>query len=186
VTQFGSASEGRDFIANQVRSCAPDVMDGMHKFLSRLIENNLSQIDYVRHCFGNAYPDTGHAERFIGAGVGFEEIQLRNLMYFAYLDTVEEAVPDLDVGIKIFTGLNVSHGLPVPVVVRFDYHGQVPGARDRAVARCQRVASAMITRYRELADQGLLHIMQVIRDLHSNADLEVLGCTVNDQTTEAH
>ena len=45
----------------------------------------------------------------------------------------------------------------------------------------------MTTRYRELADQGLLHIMQVIRDLHTNADLEVLGCTADDtRMAEAH
>jgi carboxysome shell carbonic anhydrase len=186
VTQYGSVSEGREFIANQVRSCSPDVLDGMLRFTAQLIENNLSQIDYVRRYFGNAYADTGHAERFIGAGVGFEEIQLRNLMYFAYLDTVEEAIADLDVGIKIFTGLNVSHGLPVPVVVRFDYHGQVPGARDRAVARCQRIAEAMQSRYSDLADQGLLHIMQVIRDCRNDGGIEVLSCSVNAQSGGMH
>jgi carboxysome shell carbonic anhydrase len=182
VTRFGSASEGREFIANQVRACAPDVVDGMLKFCARLIENNLSQIDYVRRYFGEAYPDTGHAERFIGAGVGFEEIQLRNLMYFAYLDTVEEATQDLDVGIKIFSGLNAAHGLPVPVVVRFDYHGQVPGARERAVAHCQRVANALSARYQDLAQRGLLHILQVIRDCRGDAGLETLACTVNAAT----
>jgi carboxysome shell carbonic anhydrase len=186
VTQYGSTDEGREFIANQVRSCSPEVMDGMLKFTARLIENNLSQIDYVRRYFGNAYPDTGHAERFIGAGVGFEEIQLRNLMYFAYLDTVEEAAPDLDVGIKIFTGLNVAHGLPVPVVVRFDYHGQVPGARQRAVLHCQRIADAMKSRYSDLAEQGLLHIMQVIRDCRADAGIEVLSCSVNAESGEVH
>jgi carboxysome shell carbonic anhydrase len=184
VTQYGSKDEGREFIANQVRSCSPDVLDGMLKFSARLIENNLSQIDYVRRNFGDAYPDTGHAERFIGAGVGFEEIQLRNLMYFAYLDTVEEAAQDLDVGIKIFSDLNASHGLPVPVIVRFDYHGHVPGARQRAVAHCQRVAQAINERYRELADQGLLHIMQAIRDCRGDAAIEVLSCSVNAEPTE--
>jgi hypothetical protein len=151
----------------------------MLRFASRLVENNLSQIDYVRRYFGNAYLDTGHAERFIGAGVGFEEIQLRNLMYFAYLDTVEEATADLDVGIKIFTGLNVSHGLPVPIVVRFDYHGHVPGARDRAVAHCQRIADAINARYSDLQENGMLHILQVIRDCRENSGLEVLQCSVN-------
>ena len=187
VTQYGTQSEGREFIANQVRSCAPDVLEGMFNFTARLIENNLSQIDYVRRHFGNAYPDTGHAERFIGAGVGFEEIQLRNLMYFAYLDTVEEAAQDLDVGIKIFSGLNVSHGLPIPVVVRFDYHGHVPGARERAVAHCDRIAKAMNERYRELADQGLLHILQAIRDCQGDGAIEVLSCSVNAESgSEVH
>ena len=187
VTRFGSTSEGRDFIANQVRSCAPDAEPGMMKLVAQLVENNLSQVDYVRCHHGEAYPDTGHAERFIGAGVGFEDIQLRNLMYFAYLDTVEEATQDLDVGIKIFSGLNVSHGLPIPVVVRFDYHGQVPGARERAIAHCDRVANAITERYRDLSEQGLLHIMQAVRDCRGDASIEVLACSVNaDSGAEMH
>jgi len=186
VTQYGSVTEGREFIANQVRSSSPEAIDGSAKFASRLIENNLSQIDYVRRYFGDAYPDTGHAERFIGAGVGFEEIQLRNLMYFAYLHTVEEAIADTDVGIKIFTGLNVNKGLPVPVVVRFDYHGQVPGARERAEQHCQRVARALNERYADLAEQGLLHIFQVIRDCNANAPIEVMHCSAKPEIDGGH
>ena len=186
VTQYGSVSEGREFIANQIRSCSPEVLEGTATLVARLIENNLSQIDYVRRNFGEAYPDTGHAERFIGAGVGFEEIQLRNLMYFAYLNTVEEAIADTDVGIKIFTGLNVNKGLPVPVVVRFDYHGQVPGARERAEQHCQRVTRALNERYAELAEQGMLHILQVIRDCNANAPIEVLNCSVNPVIDGGH
>ncbi len=186
VTQFGTAEEGRKFIANQVRSCSPEAIEGTAKFAAHLIENNLSQIEYVRRYFGDAYPDTGHAERFIGAGVGFEEIQLRNLMYFAYLNTVEEAIADTDVGIKIFTGLNVNKGLPVPVVVRFDYHGQVPGARERAEQHCQRVTRALNERYAALAEQGMLHILQVIRDCNANAPIEVLQCSVNPEIDGGH
>jgi len=186
VTQFGNVSEGKEFIANQVRSCSPDAIDGTARFAAYLIENNLSQIDYVRRNYGDAYPDTGHAERFIGAGVGFEEIQLRNLMYFAYLNTVEEAVADTDVGIKVFTGLNVVKGLPVPVVVRFDYHGQVPGARDRAEQHCKRVAGAINERYAKLVEQGLLHILQVVRNCNSDKPIEVLACTVNPQIDGGH
>jgi len=186
VTQYGSVEEGRDFIANQVRSCSPEVIEGTAKFAAYLIENNLSQIDYVRKNYGDAYPDTGHAERFIGAGIGFEEIQLRNLMYFAYLTTVEEAVADTDVGIKIFTGLNVNKGLPVPIVVRFDYHGQVPGARDRAQQHCERVTRALNERYADLAEQGMLHILQVVRDCNANAPIEVLGCSVIPKVDGGH
>lgn len=186
VTQYGSETEGREFIANQVRSCSPDAFEGDARFAAHLIENNLSQIDYVRRNYAGTYPDTGHAERFIGAGIGFEEIQLRNLMYFAYLNTVEEAVADTDVGIKIFTGLNVSKGLPVPVVVRFDYHGQVPGARERAQQHCQRVARAFNERYQSLVEQGMLHILQVVRDCNANAPIEVLECSVNPAVDGGH
>lgn len=186
VTQYGSVTEGKEFIANQIRSCSPEVLEGTARFVAYLIENNLSQIEYVRKNYGEAYPDTGHAERFIGAGIGFEEIQLRNLMYFAYLTTVEEAVADTDVGIKIFTGLNVNKGLPVPIVVRFDYHGQVPGARDRAQQHCERVTRALNERYADLAGQGMLHIMQVVRDCNANAPIEVLGCSVKPKVDGGH
>lgn len=173
------ASRARHDIHDAVRQVSPGVVEGMARLIERLVENNFSQIAYVRAYHGSHYADTGHAERFIGAGVGFEEIQLRNLMYFAYLDTVEEATQDLDVGIRIFTGLNVRRGLPAPVVVRFDYHGQVPGARERAVQHCQRVSAAITDRYADLFRRGLLHVLQVVRDCKSNAPLEVLACTVN-------
>ncbi|HYQ70769.1 MAG TPA: carboxysome shell carbonic anhydrase, partial [Gammaproteobacteria bacterium] len=171
-------------IADSVHGVSPDVAPGMARLIERLIENNLSQIAYVRSYHGRHYDDIGHAERFIGAGVGFEEIQLRNLMYFAYLDTVEEATQDLDVGISIFSGLNVSHSLPVPVVVRFDYHGEVPGARERAIEHCRRISGALQTRYADLAGSGLLHVLQVVRDCNTDAPIEVLDCTVRAESTE--
>ena len=100
--------------------------------------------------------------------------------------TVEEAIADTDVGIKIFTGLNVNKGLPVPVVVRFDYHGQVPGARERAEQHCQRVTRALNERYAILAEQGLLHILQVIRDCNANAPIEVLHCSAKPEIDGGH
>ena len=182
ATARQQAAQAVRAIDDAVRNAAADVAPGMAQLIARLIENNVSQIAYVRGYHGRHYADIGHAERFIGAGVGFEEIQLRNLMYFAYLDTVEEATQDLDVGIKIFTGLNVSHGLPVPIVVRFDYHGQVPGARDRAIDHCQRVTDALQTRYADLSGRGMLHVMQVVRDCSADAAIEVLECTVNAES----
>jgi hypothetical protein len=103
-------------------------------------------------------------------------------MYFAYLDTVEEATQDLDVGIRIFSGLNVSHSLPVPVVVRFDFHGPVPGARERAIEHCGRVTDALQSRYADLAGRGLLHVMQVVRDCSTDAPIEVLACSVKAES----
>lgn len=179
ATQRMSMAEGKAYIIDQVRTCSPETLDGTVDFAAYLIENNLSQIDYVRQNFDGAYPDTGHAERFIGAGIGFEDNQLRNLKYFVHLQTVEEASADIDLGIKIFKGLNVSNGLPVPVVVRFDYQGQVPGARERAYHHCQRVARAFTERYSKLVERGMLHILQVARDCNSNAPIEVIGCSVD-------
>jgi len=178
-TQHLSAVDGMQRIEQMVRDAQVSISDGMLKFISKLIANNLSQIEYVRSYYGSHYEDIGHAERFIGAGIGFEEVQLRNLTYFAYLNTVEESTADFDVGIKIFSKLNVAHGLPVPIVIRFDYHGQVPGARERAIEHCQRVSDAAASRYSELAEKGLLHTLLVIRDCNANGQIEILGSSLN-------
>ncbi len=183
-TQRMLSTQAQDQITGAIRAVAGDAPDGMCRMIARLVENNLSQIDYVRSFHGQHYSDIGHAERFIGAGIGFEEVQLRNLTYFAYMDTVEEAAPDLDVGVKIFTGLNVSHGLPIPIVVRYDYHGEVPGARERAIAHCHRVDGALRARYADLAGCGLLHTLLVVRDCGAGAPIDVLGCSVRSQAAE--
>ncbi|WP_320664173.1 carboxysome shell carbonic anhydrase [Prochlorococcus sp. MIT 1223] len=159
---------------------------GMINFIAKLIENNFSQIDYVRHLHSGPYPDAGHAERFIGVGIGFKEVHLRNLTYFAHLDTVEEGAPDLDVGIKIFKGLNVIRDLPIPVVIRFDYSGRVPGERERAIDDCLRVRNAISNRYRSLVDDGLLHTLLTIRDRDLKDPAEVVGSSLDSIPKEAH
>ncbi|MCG5525094.1 carboxysome shell carbonic anhydrase [Ectothiorhodospira haloalkaliphila] len=177
----------RQGILEAVCAAAPDTADeGMVRLVARLVENNLSQIEYVRTLQGGGYPDAGHAERFMAVGIGFEEIQLRNLTYFAYLHTVEEGAPDLDVGCRIFDGLNVSHGLPIPVVVRFDYHGRVPGARERAVERARRLDRALADRFRVRVQQGLLHRMLVVRDCDAGSGLEVVSTSVDPQPAGGH
>ena len=174
-----SAEQAREAILVSLQQFAPSAPDqGMVRLLARLIENNLSQIDYVHQFHGGAYADAGHAERFIGVGVGFKEIHLRNLTYFAHMVTVEEGAPDLDVGVKIFKGLNGSRGLPIPVVVRFDYHGSVPGARDRAIGHCQRVQRAIQSRYPELCDAGLLHTLLTVRDRDQALPAEAVGSSI--------
>ena len=162
------------------------LVEGMAKFMAYLLKNNLSQVEYVRTYHNGHYSDVGHAERFIGAGIGFEEVQLRNLTFFSYLNTVEEAAGDLDVGVSIFTGLNVSHGLPVPIVVRFDYHGNVPGARERAEEHCKRVSDAFHSRYSDLSEKGLLHTLQVVRDIKAAGNLEILDCSVKTEIAGGH
>lgn len=174
-------------IADAVEAGAPGSMDaGMVTFLTRLLANNFSQIDYVQELHGAPYPDAGHAERFIGVGIGFKEVHLRNLTYFAHLHTVEEGAPDLDVGVKIFRGLNVARDLPIPVVVRFDYSGRVPGARERAIADCRRVDQAIASRYGELLKDGFLHTCLTIRDRNQQAPAEVVASTLAPPIQEAH
>ena len=182
-TAHMNAGRAGQWIIEHIRERGGENLDdGMGRFIAYLLTNNLSQVEYVRNYYDGHYSDIGHAERFIGAGIGFEEVQLRNLTFFAYMNTVEEAATDLDVGIKIFTGLNVSHGLPVPIVVRFDYHGKVPGARERAEQHCQRVSDALHARYRQLSDRGLLHTLQVVRDISTADRIEILDCSVKTAT----
>ncbi|MAR06394.1 MAG: carboxysome shell carbonic anhydrase [Cyanobium sp. NAT70] len=182
-----SADQAMAQIAEAVESAAPSPMDpGMVRFISRLLSNNFSQIDYVQESHNGPYPDAGHAERFIGVGIGFKEVHLRNLTYFAHLDTVEEGAPDLDVGVKIFKGLNVSRDLPIPVVIRFDYSGRVPGARERAIKDCHRVNQAIAFRYSDLIKEGLLHTCLTVRDRNKTSSAEVVGSTLDPQIQEAH
>jgi carboxysome shell carbonic anhydrase len=178
---------GRKRISDLVEQSAAAPPDaGMVRLIARLIEHNLSQIDYVRQFHGGSYADAGHAERFIGVGIGFKEIHLRNLTYFAYMSTLEEGAADLDVGVKIFKGLNVSRGLPVPVVVRFDYHGSVPGARQRAVQHCERVKAAIESRYADLFREGLLHTLLTVRDRDRHVPGEAVGSTITFSTGGGH
>lgn len=160
------APAARAAIARAVESAAGDcgLRPGMRLLIERLLEANLSQIEYVIQHHEGRYADIGHNERFICAGEAMSELQLRNKFYFAHLDTVEEGAPDLDVGIKIFTGLNLSRGLPVPVLVHFHYSSRVPGARERALTRCQRVKAAIESRYGSLHAQGLLHCQMAVSD----------------------
>jgi len=186
-TQGLGGEAARRRVQERVAAVAEESETGMQRFMAGLVENNFAQIAYVRAHHGGSYADIGHNERFMGVGMGFEEVQLRNLTYFAYGQTVEEGAPDLDVGVKIFSGLNVERGLPVPVVLRFDYHGQVPGARERAVARTRRVAEALHDRFPRLTEQGLLQTLLAVRDCGNNGSLEVIGSSLEPTGTgEAH
>ncbi len=184
-----SLSEGDAIqrISMRVESSASAKPDkGMVNFITRLISNNISQIDYVRRFNNGSYLDVGHAERFIGVGIGFKEVHLRNLTYFSHLDTVEEGAPDLDVGVKIFTGLNIARDLPIPVVIRFDYSGKVPGARERAIVDCRRINEAIALRYRDLVVDGLLHTFLTIRDRDQTVPAEVVGSSLDPSLKEVH
>ena len=161
-----SAADARHAVEQAIvqaeKSCG--IQPGMRKLITRLLEANLSQIQYVIQHHEGRYAVIGHNERFICAGEAMSELQLRNKFYFAHLDTVEEGAPDMDVGIKIFSGLNINRGLAVPVLVHFHYSSRVPGARERAVARCKRVQVAIEDRYPLLHEQGMLHCQMAVSD----------------------
>jgi carboxysome shell carbonic anhydrase len=157
---------------------------GMARLIERLLTNNLSQIDYVCAHHEGRYGDIGHAERLINLGDSLDELHLRNLTYFAHLHTVEEGAADLDVGVRIFSRLNIAHGLPIPIAVHFRYDGRVPGARARAVERCRRVSEAVRARYPDLARQGLLYIGQTVQDARPGSFMEPVSDT--DLVTGEH
>lgn len=148
--------------------------EGMRRLIATLLINNLSQIEYVCANWGGRYPDVGHSERFISVGDGFEEFQLRNLAYFAHFYTVEEGAPDMDVGIKIFTMLNVAHGLPIPIAIHYRYDSRVPGSRERTAERCHRVKAAIESRYAGLAAKGLLACAMTIQDKRQGSPIELI------------
>ena len=168
-TQALPADEARQAIKDAIEGCnimhhATAPQPGMKKLLAWFIENNFSQIEYVMNYENGCYDDIGHAERFIGIGNGFEEVQLRNLSYYSYLHTVEEGINDVDVGIKIFKGLNVKNGVPIPIIIRCDYDGRVPGSKTRAVEKARRLEKAIQSRYQDLYACGLVKTMGTLRD----------------------
>ncbi len=149
--------------------------DGMRRLVANLLMNNFSQIEYVKELYGERYPDIGHAERYISVGDGFEEVQMRNVAYYAHLHTLEEGAADMDVGIKIFKGLNVRHGLPIPVAIHYRYDARVPGSRERATDKACRVRNAIQARYPDLAAQGLLACHLSVQDLPTGSVMEELA-----------
>ena len=165
-------------IAAAEKNCG--LQPGMRKLIARLLEANLSQIQYVIQHHEGRYAVIGHNERFICAGEAMSELQLRNKFYFAHLDTVEEGAPDMDVGIKIFSGLNITRGLAVPVLVHFHYSSRVPGARERAVARCKRVQAAIFDRYPQLHQQGMLHCQMAVSDSEGSERCTFIDDVVQD------
>ncbi len=139
---------------------------GMRRLVLRLLEANLSQIEFVIHHHSGRYIVIGHDEEFICVGEATSYVQMRNKYYYAHLDTVEEGAADMDVGISVFTGLNLQHGLAIPVLVHFHYSSRVPGARERTILRCKRVKAAISARYPQLHQTGMLHCQMALSDLH--------------------
>ncbi len=148
--------------------------EGIARLIVNLLVNNLSQIEYVNDRYEGCYPDIGHAERYISVGDGFQEIQLRNIAYYAHLHTVEEGAADLDIGIKIFTGLNLANGLPIPIAIHYLYDSKVPGSRQRMVEKCRRIKAAIENRYIDLSKQNKLVCQMSLQDRPLGSPLEII------------
>ncbi len=138
--------------------------EGMRWFCGYLLKNNFSQIEFVRNTSGGTYADAGHTERLIVVGDAIDDVQLRNLVFQAQMNTVEEGSFDLDVGVKILGGLHNPRGLAIPVLAKFRYDGRIPGAREVAACRALRLRRAVLDRHAELAAQGKIFVQAAVRD----------------------
>jgi hypothetical protein len=48
------------------------------------------------------------------------------------------------------------------------------------------VSEAFHSRYSDLSDKGLLHTLQVVRDVNAAGKIEILECSVNTETAGGH
>lgn len=167
-----SAEQGLSYIRKAVaqacQAARSNISNGLKQLIEGLIEVNLSQIEYVIQHHQGRYEDVGHGERFICVGDPVDALQIRNLYYFAHLDTLEEGAACVDVGIHIFEKLNITRGFPIPVIIHFAYASIIPGARQRAIERCERVMHAMIARYQSFAYAESLKFALCVSDSNAN------------------
>ena len=179
-TQGMSAAEAQQAVAQALQGYVAELGGlaakgneaGMVALAQAWLIANFSQIEYVNRHHAGRYAVIGHDEAFVCAGEAVPLLHLRNQFYFAHLDTVEEGAADLDVGARIFQGLNVQRGLALPVLVHFTYNARVPGARERAVQRGLRVAQAIRVRFADLAERGLLHCRVAVSERQAGSVLE--------------
>jgi carboxysome shell carbonic anhydrase len=178
ATHHLARDAAKDAIRDAVAACAGVGIDdaateGMRWFAAYLLKNNMGQIDAVREWHGGSYADAGHTERLIVVGDAIDDVQLRNLAFQAQMDTVEEGAADLDVGVKILRHLHSPRGLAVPVLVNFRYDPRIPGARERAEVRAERLRTAIEQRYANPAAGGALVVRAVVRGGESGSPTTV-------------
>ena len=174
LTQPLSREDGKLAIRERVAGCIGVAIDdaattGMRWFCGYLLKNNLAQVNAVRRWHGASYADRGHTEQLIVIGDAVDDVQLRNLAFQAQMDTIEEGAPDLDVGVRILKSLHEPRGLAVPVLVHIRFDPRIPGARERAQRRAERLRTAIETRFAPLAARGGLVVQAVVRAGDSGA-----------------
>jgi carboxysome shell carbonic anhydrase len=173
LTRDMSRDAAKDAIRAAVAACAgvdpaDPATEGMRWFCGYLLKNNIAQVDAVRRRHGAGYADPGHTERLIVVGDAIDAVQLRNLAFQAQMDTLEEGAADLDVGIRILAHLHAPKHLAVPVLVNFRYDPRIPGARQRAELRAQRMQAAIEARFAPSLGRGGLHVHAAVRSGHSD------------------
>ena len=193
LTKGLSREEGKRLIREKVAEGMGVPMDdaateGMRWFCGYLLKNNLAQVDAVREWHGTNYADRGHTEQLIVIGDAVDDVQLRNLAFQAQMDTIEEGASDLDVGVRILSALHEPRGLAVPVLVHLRFDPRIPGLRERAELRAERLRSAIEERFAAQVARGALQVRTVVREsgtgtLHA---VEKPAPLTADPTVESH
>ena len=158
----------KDAIRAEVAACAgvpadDTATEGMRWLCGYLLKNNIEQVDAVKAWHGGAYSDGGHTERLIVIGDALDDVQLRNLVFQAQMETVEEGAADLDIGVRILRELYEPRELAIPVLVHMGFDPRIPGSRERAQHRALRLQRAVLARYAQLEARGMLHVHAVVR-----------------------
>lgn len=166
-----TSTESEQVLIERVRAASADPQANTVALATALLRANFSQLQYVIEHHNGRYTDVGHDEKFICAGEAVASLHLRNQYYFAHLTTVEEGAADLDVGIKIFTALNLSRGLAIPILVHFFFDARVSGARQRAEERCRRVKQAIQSRYQVLYERQQIKCFLAVSDVGGTEDV---------------
>jgi len=169
LTLSMSREEGKQAIRQRVADSIGVAVDdaaseGMRWFCGYLLKNNLAQMTAVRQWHGAGYADRGHTEQLIIIGDAVDDVQLRNLAFQAQMDTIEEGAADLDIGVRILKSLHEPRGLAVPVLVHIQFDSRIPGARESATVRAQRLCTAIKARFEPLVARGGLYVQAVARD----------------------
>lgn len=164
-----SRAGAKEAIRRATADCAGVAVDdaateGMRWFCGYLLKNNIAQIDAVRAAHGGPYPDRGHTERLIVVGDALDGVQLRNLVFQAQMESIEERSGDLDVGLRILGAAHAERAVALPVLVHRSFDARIPGARERAVAHAQRMLRAVGERHAPAIGAGAVSVEAAVSD----------------------
>ncbi|EHQ53413.1 carboxysome shell carbonic anhydrase [Ectothiorhodospira sp. PHS-1] len=150
--------------------------EGLVRLIARLLQGNLSQLDYLRLYRDGRHAQGERTERLIIVGDALDEVQLRNLAWCMGAAPMEVMGEALDIGVQgVLKGEAARLGLPVPVLVHRLYDAHVPGSREREAGRCLALCRAIEDRHAALVLKGGMVCQGVLRARDAGGALEFLG-----------
>lgn len=126
--------------------------EDMLRLLAALLQANLAQIDRVAERHGGCYPELHEAPRLAVVGEPIEPLALRNLAATVPLQGMAETAS----AVERLAGVHAGGALPLPVAVHQRYDTRIPGDRERAGARVQRLQQALAARLSTLSNSPRL------------------------------